>query len=85
MRSPSTVLAGSALALGLSLALTGCARAPSGAPAAAPVTVTVSYPVERGVTDSADFTARTAAVNFRPSSSVLSISCGWSASCIWSC
>src|SRR5204862_5536855 len=49
--------------LGSFLALAGCSRAPSGAPAAAPVQVTVSYPVEREVTDYADFTARTAAVD----------------------
>src|SRR5689334_17541682 len=53
----------SALAPGLCLALAGCARAPSEAPAAAPPPVTVSYPVERAVTDYADFTARTAAVD----------------------
>jgi RND family efflux transporter MFP subunit len=54
---------GAALILGLSLGPTGCAPAPSEAPAAAPVTVTVSYPVERYVTDYVDFTARTAAVD----------------------
>ncbi len=32
-------------------------------PAAAPISVAVSYPVEREVTDYADFTARTAAVD----------------------
>ncbi len=53
----------SALVLGLCLALAGCARAPAEAPAAAPPPVTVSYPVEREVTDYADFTARTAAVD----------------------
>ena len=53
----------SPVALGLCLALAGCARAPSEAPAAAPPPVTVSYPVEREVTDYADFTARTAAVD----------------------
>jgi RND family efflux transporter MFP subunit len=55
--------AGAALALGFSLGLAGCARPPSQAPAAAPPPVTVSYPVEREVTDYADFTARTAAVD----------------------
>src|SRR5262249_36960455 len=40
-----------------------CARAPSEAPVAAPIPVTVSYPVERDVTDYVDFTARTAAVD----------------------
>ncbi len=36
---------------------------PRNAPAAAPMPVTVSYPVERDVTDYADFTGRTAAVD----------------------
>src|ERR1700730_17200019 len=63
MRYPSPFLAGSALAIGLCLSLTGCARVPSEAPAAAPIPVTVSRPVERYVTDYADFTARTAAVD----------------------
>ncbi len=52
-----------ALLPGLFLALAGCARAPSEAPAGAPAPVTVSYPVEREVTDYSDFTARTAAVD----------------------
>jgi RND family efflux transporter MFP subunit len=63
MRYPSTFLAGSALVLGCCLGLAGCARAPSEATGAAPVPVTVSRPVERDVTDYADFTARTAAVD----------------------
>jgi RND family efflux transporter MFP subunit len=63
MRYHSTHLAGAALVFGFCLGLAGCARAPSGAPAAAPPPVTVSYPVEREVTDYADFTARTAAVD----------------------
>jgi RND family efflux transporter MFP subunit len=63
MRYPCTCLAGSALVLGFCLGLTGCERAPSEAPAAAPIPVTVSPPVERYVTDYADFTARTAAVD----------------------
>src|SRR6267142_1812750 len=63
MRYLSTFLHSSALLFGLCLALTGCAEAPSEAPPAAPVTVTVSYPVERDVTDYADFTARIAAVD----------------------
>src|SRR5271168_3952241 len=63
MRYPSTFLASSALVLGFCLGLLGCARAPSEAPTAAPIPVTVSYPVERYVTDYADFTARTAAVD----------------------
>jgi RND family efflux transporter MFP subunit len=63
MRYSSTFLAGSALVLGFSFALTGCTPAPSEAPAPTAIPVTVSYPVERYVTDHADFTARTAAVD----------------------
>src|SRR5947199_5261203 len=51
------------LLLGLGIGLAGCARLPSEAPATAPTRVTVSYPVERNVTDYADFTGRTAAVD----------------------
>ncbi|HJZ55462.1 MAG TPA: efflux RND transporter periplasmic adaptor subunit [Gemmataceae bacterium] len=51
------------LVLGVCIGLAGCARAPSGSPAAAPTPVTVCYPLEREVTDYADFTARTAAVD----------------------
>src|SRR5882724_126246 len=52
-----------ALALGLCLVLAVCTRAPSEAPAPTPTPVAVSYPVEREVTDHADYTARTAAVD----------------------
>jgi RND family efflux transporter MFP subunit len=51
------------LLLGLCLGLAGCARVPSEVPAAAPMPVTVSYPIERDVTNYADFTGRTAAVD----------------------
>src|SRR5712672_324311 len=51
------------LLLGLCIGLAGCAQAPSEVPEAAPIPVTVSHPVERYVTDYADFTARTAAVD----------------------
>lgn len=54
---------GSALVLGFCLSLTGCAQAPSQAPPETPTPVTVSFPVEREITDYADFTARTAAVD----------------------
>src|SRR6476659_3088894 len=63
MRYLLTFLLGSVLVLGGCLAQAGCARRPAEAPAAAPLPVTVSYPVEREVTDYADFTARTAAVD----------------------
>lgn len=49
--------------LAAAVGLTGCARTPSAAPAAAPPLVEVSHPVEREVTDGAEFTARTAAVD----------------------
>ena len=54
--------AGSALILGLCLAMAACSRAPAETPPAA-VAVAVSYPVQREVTDYADFTARMAAVD----------------------
>ena len=65
MRCFTTYLAGSALVLGLCLgSSTGCRPSTRGrTAAAAPVSVTVSYPVERFVTDYADFTARIAAVD----------------------
>jgi RND family efflux transporter MFP subunit len=63
MKYDLTCLAGIALAFGSCLGLAGCARAPSEMPPAAPIAVTVSYPVQREVTDYADFTARTAAVD----------------------
>ena len=52
------------LLLGLCIGLAGCARGALGdRRRPAPIPVTVSYPVERDVTDYADFTARTAAVD----------------------
>jgi RND family efflux transporter MFP subunit len=51
------------LLFGFCLLLAGCAHTPAEAPAAAPIPITVSYPVDREVTDYADFTARTAAVD----------------------
>jgi RND family efflux transporter MFP subunit len=51
------------LVLGLCVLVAGCAGAPSGAPVTPPTPVTVSRPVERYVTDYADFTGRTAAVD----------------------
>src|SRR5712671_3669858 len=63
MRCSSTSRAGTVVGIGLCLGLTGCAKAPSGAPPASPVQAMVSYPVEREVTDYADYTGRTAAVD----------------------
>jgi RND family efflux transporter MFP subunit len=56
-------LAGATLVLGCCIGLAGCARKAAEAPATAPPQVTVSYPVEREITDHADYTARTAAVD----------------------
>lgn len=51
-----------AVVLGLCLGVAGCAQSPSEAPPPGPIPVAVSYPVEREVTDYADFTGRTSAV-----------------------
>jgi RND family efflux transporter MFP subunit len=51
------------LLLGFCLALAGCAQAPSASPGALPTPVSVSYPLEREVTDYSDATGRTAAVD----------------------
>jgi RND family efflux transporter MFP subunit len=61
MRYDPSFRAGFALLFGL--ALTGCTKAQLDPHVTAPVSVTVSYPVQREVTDYADFTARTAAVD----------------------
>ena len=67
LRVGSVLVVCSALVFGSFFVLTGCSRAPSGSPGvvagAAPIPVTVSIPVEREVTDHADFTARIAAVD----------------------
>jgi multidrug efflux pump subunit AcrA (membrane-fusion protein) len=51
------------LFLGSCLGLAGCSQTPEGAPGREPPTVTVSYPLEREVTDYQDYTGRTAAVD----------------------
>ncbi len=56
-------LTGLGLWFGLCLGLSGCSRAPSEGPGTGPLTVTVSYPVQRDVTDYEDYTGRTAAVD----------------------
>src|SRR5205809_2909065 len=63
MNRLSTRSAFSALLTGFSLALAGCSGASSETPITEPYPVPVSYPVERDVTDYADFTGRTAAVD----------------------
>jgi RND family efflux transporter MFP subunit len=52
-----------ALVIGLSAALAGCKRNSSEAASGGPVPVTVSNPVEREVTEYADYTGRTEAVD----------------------
>ena len=59
--SPLHIVA--ALVLGLSASLPGCTRTTREAQVPPPAPVTVSYPVERDVTDYKDFTSRTAAVD----------------------
>ncbi len=63
MRYASNLFAGYLLLLGCGIAaLSGCTKAPA-EPPADPIIAPVSYPVEREVTDYADFTARIAAVD----------------------
>jgi RND family efflux transporter MFP subunit len=63
MRYPITFPISSTVVLALSLGSAGCARSPSGASSVAPTPVSVSYPVEREITNYADFTGRLEAVN----------------------
>jgi RND family efflux transporter MFP subunit len=63
MRNSTMYIPGSMLIAGFCLVVIGCAKGPSEAPATSPMPVTVSYPVERDVTDYTDFTGRTAAVD----------------------
>ncbi len=60
--SASSTFRGSVAVFGLCLGLAGCTRAPSETPAA-PIPVSVSHPVEREVTEYAEYTARTTAVD----------------------
>jgi RND family efflux transporter MFP subunit len=63
VRSARMSLWGLGLFLGSCLGLTGCSGTPEGAPANHPAMATVSYPLEREVTDYQDYTGRTAAVD----------------------
>jgi RND family efflux transporter MFP subunit len=62
MRAPATVFR-AVLLLGFGLSLGGCGRRPLAAPEPARTSVMVSYPIEREITDYADFTGRTAAID----------------------
>jgi RND family efflux transporter MFP subunit len=63
MKSVAVFLVGVGTLALLCVAWTGCSRPGADLPAQATPTVLVSYPVERTVTDYADFTARAAAVD----------------------
>ena len=59
----TAILAAGSLVFAVCLTAAGCTQRPAEAPAPQPISVAVSYPVEREVTDYKDFTARTAAVD----------------------
>src|SRR5206468_5866685 len=63
VRTARRPLVGLALMLGSCLGLAGCSQTPEEAPGKRPPTVTVSYPLQREVTDYQDYTGRTAAVD----------------------
>jgi multidrug efflux system membrane fusion protein len=63
VRTAFMSLVGFGLFLGSCLVLTGCSGTPEEAPGKRPPTVTVSYPLQREVTDYQDYTGRTAAVD----------------------
>jgi RND family efflux transporter MFP subunit len=63
VRTALLPLVGFGLFLGPCLGLTGCSHAPADAPGKSPPAVTVSYPLQREVTDYQDYTGRTAAVD----------------------
>src|SRR5437016_2706431 len=63
VRTALMSVVGLGLFLGSGLALIGCSRTPAEAPEKHPPTVTVSYPLEREVTDYQEYTGRTAAVD----------------------
>jgi membrane fusion protein, multidrug efflux system len=63
VRTTPLPFVGLALFLGFCLGLAGCSGTPEEAPGKYPPAVTVSYPLQREVTDYQDFTGRTAAVD----------------------
>src|SRR6202051_1478950 len=58
-----SIFTASSLVLSGCLTVAGCAQRPAEALDPPPMSVTVSSPIERSVTDYADFTSRTAAVD----------------------
>jgi multidrug efflux system membrane fusion protein len=63
IRTARMLLVGLGLFLGSCLAFAGCSNAPPEGAGKNPPTVTVSYPLQREVTDYQDYTGRTAAVD----------------------
>jgi RND family efflux transporter MFP subunit len=63
VRTALSQLGGLGLLLGSCLGLAGCSQTPEKAPGKSLPTVTVSYPLQREVTDYQDYTGRTAAVD----------------------
>jgi RND family efflux transporter MFP subunit len=63
VRTALLPLGGLGLLFGSCLGLTGCSHAPEEEAGKSPPTVTVSYPLQREVTDYQDYTGRTAAVD----------------------
>jgi membrane fusion protein, multidrug efflux system len=63
VRTALRPLGGLGVLLGSWLGLTGCSETPQGTPGNPLPTVTVSYPLQREVTDYQDYTGRTAAVD----------------------
>jgi RND family efflux transporter MFP subunit len=63
LRAARMPVVGRCLFLGCCLGLAGCSPAPEEATGKSPPTVTVSYPLERVVTDYQDYTGRTASVD----------------------
>ncbi len=59
----TAVLTAGSLVLSVCLTVSGCTQRSTEEPAPPPISVTVSYPVARDVTEHTDFTARTAAVD----------------------
>jgi RND family efflux transporter MFP subunit len=59
----TAILTAGSLVLTVCLTVAGCARRPAEAPAPSPISIAVSHPVEREVTEQKEFTARVAAVD----------------------
>ena len=63
LNSLSKLVRSAALVLSAGMVLSGCARPPAENPATTAASITVSYPVEKTITDFVEFTGRTAAVD----------------------